>query len=162
MQVSFGVKGRGGNSLGETGRLGHERAPGKARGLATGAAVASPGSCHGGLVLLARARFTAGECLLQTPRTGGLRFLHGEGGLSSGGLRSKRSHSLLGWFSIDFTELKPPGPSLPPRGRVGEFPPKADFAAQAERRPDCSWENPSMGVEQQNLRCWKMKRWSGW
>ena len=45
-----------------------------------------------------RPRFTAGECLLQTPRTGGRRFPHRGGGSSSGGLRSQRSHSIFGWF----------------------------------------------------------------
>ena len=37
----------GGDSSGEMGRLDSETAQGKARGLATGAAVAWPGSCHG-------------------------------------------------------------------------------------------------------------------
>ena len=49
-----------------------------------------------------RPRFTAGECLLRTPRIVGCRFRHGEGRWSTGGLRSKGSHSLLGWFSTDF------------------------------------------------------------
>ena len=89
LQVSCGVMERGGHSPGETVHRGIQRLHGKARGLAA----PLPGP-----------RFTAGECLLRTPRTGGLRFLHGEWGSSSGGMRSKLSHSLLGWFSTDFTE----------------------------------------------------------
>ena len=35
--------------------------------------------------------------------------------------------TLPSWVvSTDFRELKPPGASLQPRGRVGEFPPKPD------------------------------------
>ena len=49
-----------------------------------------------------RPRFTAGECLLRTPRTGGRRFPHRGGGSSSGGLRSQRSHSIFGWFRRDW------------------------------------------------------------
>ena len=49
-----------------------------------------------------RPRFTAGECLLRTPRTGGRRFPHRGGAWSSGGLRSQRSHSIFGWFRTDW------------------------------------------------------------
>ena len=49
-----------------------------------------------------RPRFTAGECLLRTPRTGGRRFPHRGGASSSGGLRSQRSHSIFGWFRTDW------------------------------------------------------------
>ena len=100
--------------------------PGKSPGQATAAPVAGPGSCHGAWSCSPGPRFTTGDCLLRTPRTGGRRFLHAEGGSNSGGLRSKRSHSLLGWFSTDFRQLKLPSPSLQPRGRVGSFPPKGD------------------------------------
>ena len=120
----------GGDSSGEMGRLDSETAQGKARGLAC----------------LPRPRFTAGECLLQTPWTGGLRILHGERGSSSGGLKSERSHSLLGWFSTDFTELKPPRPNLPPLERLGCFPQSQALSCQGEHRPDPPRENPSVGV----------------
>ena len=42
-----GVRGRRGHSPGERGRLGPERAPGRVRGLAAEASIASPGSYHG-------------------------------------------------------------------------------------------------------------------
>ena len=126
MQVSCGVKGRSGHSPGGTGLLGPERDPGKAQGLAAGAVVASPSSCNGARSCSPGHRFAAGERILRTPRTGGLRFLHGEGGSSSGGLRSKWTPSLLGWVSTDFLELKPLGPSLPPRGKVGQFEPQQE------------------------------------
>ena len=51
---------------------------------------------------LPRPWFTAGECLLRTPRTGGRRFPHRGRGSSSGGLRSQRSHSIFGWFCTDW------------------------------------------------------------
>ena len=95
MQVSCGVKGRRRHSPGEKGHLGPKRAPGKARGLATGAPIASPGSCHGAWSCSPGPGFATGECLWRTPGKGGRLCLHGEGGWSSGGLRSQRSQSLL-------------------------------------------------------------------
>ena len=80
-----------------------------------------------GLVLLAGPSFPSGEFPLQTPRTGVLHFLPGESLWSSGRLRLKRSHSLIKWFSTDFTDLKLWGPSEHPRGRVGKCLPKLDF-----------------------------------
>ena len=74
-----GVQGLRGHSPGDRGRLGPERAPGKARGLDLQAAVASSGSCHGAWSRFPGPRFTAGEHLWQTPQAGGRRFLHRQG-----------------------------------------------------------------------------------
>ena len=65
VQVSCAFKGRGGHSLGLTGVLGLGTASGKARGLASGAAVASLGSCHGAWSCSPGPSFTAGECPLR-------------------------------------------------------------------------------------------------
>ena len=79
-----GVKGRPGHSPGERGRLGPERTPAKSPALAPVAPVDSPGSCHGAWSCSRGPRLAAGECLLQTPSTGGRGCLHGEGGWSLG------------------------------------------------------------------------------
>ena len=98
-----------------------------------------------GRVLLPR--FATVECLLWTPRTGSCQCLHGERDSSCEGLRSQRSQSLLAWFSPDFRELKPLGPSLLPPGRVGQVEPKARIlATQAGLRPEYPPENPCKGV----------------
>ena len=98
-----------------------------------------------GRVLLPR--FATVECLLWTPRTGSCQCLHGERDSSCEGLRSQRSQSLLAWFSPDFRELKPLGPSLLPPGRVGQVGPKARIlATQAGLRPEYPPENPCKGV----------------
>ena len=80
-----------------------------------------------GQVLLAGPKFPSGEFPLRTPRIGVLHFLHGERLWSFGRLRLKRSHSVIKWFSPDFTELQLRGPSEQPRGRVGKCLPKLDF-----------------------------------
>ena len=79
-----GVKGRRGHSPGERGSLGPERTRAKSPALAPVAPVASPGSCHGAWSCSRGPRLAAGECLLQTPSTGGRGCLHGEGGWSLG------------------------------------------------------------------------------
>ena len=86
-----------------------------------------PGLLPWGLVLLAGPSFPIGEFHLWTPRTGVLHFLQGERLWSSGRLRLKGSHSVIKWFSTDFTDLKLWGPSEHPRGRVGKCLPKLDF-----------------------------------
>ena len=53
--------------------------PGKCPALAPVAPVASPGSCRGAWSRSPGPRFSAGECLLRTPRTTGRGCLHGEG-----------------------------------------------------------------------------------
>ena len=55
--------------------------PGKCPALAPVAPVASPGSCRGAWSRSPGPRFSAGECLLRTPRTTGRGSLHGEGGV---------------------------------------------------------------------------------
>ena len=55
--------------------------PGKCPALAPMAPVASPGSCRGAWSRSPGPRFSAGECLLRTPRTTGRGSLHGEGGV---------------------------------------------------------------------------------
>ena len=90
-----GVKGWRGHSPGDRERLGPERVPGKIPSPAPVAPGASKGSCHGAWSCSPGPGFAAGECLLRTPRKGGRLCLHGEGGWSSGGLRSQRSQSLL-------------------------------------------------------------------
>ena len=94
--------------------------------LAPMAPAASPASCHAAWSCSPGPRFAAGVCLLRTRRTEGRGCLHGEGGWSSGGPRSRRSQSLLAEFRPDFREWKLPGPSLPPGGRVGQFEPGQD------------------------------------
>ena len=84
MQVSCGVKGPRGHSPEERGSLGPETTPAKSPAVAPVAPVASPGSCHGAWSCSRGPRLTAGECLLQTPSTGGRGCLHGEGGWSPG------------------------------------------------------------------------------
>ena len=54
--------------------------PGKFPSLAPVAPVASPGSCRGAWSRSPGPRFSAGECLLRTPKTTGRGSLHGEGG----------------------------------------------------------------------------------
>ena len=100
--------------------------PAKCPALAPMAPAASPASCHAAWSCSPGPRFAAGVCLLRTPRTEGRGCLHGEGGWSSGGPRSRRSQSLLAEFRPDFREWKLPGPSLPPGGRVGQFEPGQD------------------------------------
>ena len=117
----------------ETGRQSPERVPQESPSPGRRGSSCLPGSCHGAWSCSPRPRFPAHEGLLRTPRTGSQRFLHREGGLSSGGLRSKRSHSLLGWFSTDFRQLKPLGPSLKPWGRVGESLAKPDYWPPRQR-----------------------------
>ena len=90
-----GVKGWRGHSPGDRERLGPERVPGKIPRPAPVAPGASKGSCHGAWSCSPGPGFATGECLLRTPRKGGRLCLHGEGGWSSGGLRSQRSQSLL-------------------------------------------------------------------
>ena len=89
-----------------------------------------------GQVLLAGPKFPSGEFPLRTPRIGVLHFLHGERLWSSGRLRLKGSHSVIKWFSTDFTDLKLWGPSEHPRGRVGKCLPKLDFCHQGQPWPD--------------------------
>ena len=93
-----GLKGRRGHSPGERGH------PGKCPALAPVAPVASLGSCRGAWSRSPGPRFTAGECLLRTPRTTGRGCLHGEGGSSSVGPGSQRTQSLLWKSSPDFRE----------------------------------------------------------
>ena len=66
------IRALAGHCTGKRGPLGLERAPWKSRALDLVAPGASPGSCHG-------AWFSAGECHLRTPWTGGRGCLHGEG-----------------------------------------------------------------------------------
>ena len=74
--------------------MGPERDPCQAQGLDTEALVPNPGFCQEACSCSPPHRFTAGECLLRTPRTGGRGWLHGEGGSSSGGPGSQPSRSL--------------------------------------------------------------------
>ena len=144
--VLRGVKGRRGHSLGERGCPRPERSPGRARGLEAQAPIASQGFLHGAWSCSSGPRFTACECPLGTPRTGGRRFLHREGGSSSGGLRSRRSHSLSlvlqhsregQWRWVKVSRLG--------AGR-GSFSQSRLQATQAGRRPDFPRVNPSVGV----------------
>ena len=105
-----------------------------------------PGFLHGAWSCSSGPRFTACECPLGTPRTGGRRFLHREGGSSSGGLRSRRSHSLSlvlqhsregQWRWVKVSRLG--------AGR-GSFSQSRLQATQAGRRPDFPRVNPSVGV----------------
>ena len=66
------IRGLAGHCSGKRGRLGPDRAPWKSSALDLVAPGASPGSCHG-------AWFSAGECHLRTPWTGGRGCLHREG-----------------------------------------------------------------------------------
>ena len=84
MQVSCGGQGTAWALPGLRGRLGPERTRAKSPALAPVAPVASPGSCHGAWSCSRGPRLAAGECLLQTPSTGGRGCLHGEGGWSLG------------------------------------------------------------------------------
>ena len=91
-----------------------------------------------------RPRFTAGECLLRTPRTGGRRFPHRGGGSSSGGLRSQRSHSIFGWFSRDW-RLEAAGSKSAALWQGGGVAGEARLlASQAGHRPDSPQENRSV------------------
>ena len=67
--------------------------PGKSPALAPLAVVPSPGSCPGAWSHSPGPRFAPGECLLRTPRTGGLRCLHGEGGFEPWGTGVGGDHS---------------------------------------------------------------------
>ena len=139
-----GVRGRRGHSPDERGRLRTERAPGRVRGLAAEAAIASPGSYQGPGRARPRPRFTAGECLLRTPRTGGRRFPHRGGGSSSGGLRPQRSHSIFGWFRRDWrveAAVSKSAALWQGRGFAGEA---RLLASHAGHRPDSPRENRSL------------------
>ena len=91
-----------------------------------------------------RPRFTAGECLLRTPRTGGRPFPHRGGGSSSGGLRSQRSHSIFGWFSRDW-RVEAAGSKSAALWQGGGVAGEARLlASQAGHRPDSPRENRSV------------------
>ena len=91
-----------------------------------------------------RPRFTAGECLLRTPRTGGRRFPHRGGGWSSGGLRSQRSHSIFGWFRRDW-RVEAAASKSAALWQGGGFAGEARLlASQAGHRPDSPRENRSL------------------
>ena len=83
-----GVRGLVEHCAGEGVRLVPQRAPWKYRAVDLVARGASPGSCHG-------AWFSAGECHLRTPWTGGLRCLHGEG-VAALGEPGRSGHAPLG------------------------------------------------------------------
>ena len=157
-----GVQGRRGHSLGQTGSRRPELSPGRARGLAAEAPIASPDFHLEAWSSSPGPRFTAGECPLRTSRTGVRRCLHRQGGSSSGGLRSRRSHSLLGWFSTD-TRVEDPASKSAAWGQGGGVSAKARLsAAQAGRRPDSPRENGSVGVGHARLGPLHRSRNRGW
>ena len=84
MQVSCGGQGTAWALPGRERTPGPRENPGKIPSPAPVAPVASPGSCHGAWSCSRGPRLAAGECLLQTPSTGGRGCLHGEGGWSLG------------------------------------------------------------------------------
>ena len=91
-----------------------------------------------------RPRFTAGECLLRTPRTGGRRFPHRGGGSSSGGLRPQRSHSIFGWFPRDW-RVEAAGSKSAALWQGGGFAGEARLlASQAGHGPDSPREDRSV------------------
>ena len=151
MQVSCGGQGTAWALPGLRGRLGPERTPAKSPALAPVAPVASPGSCHGAWSCSRGPRHAAGECLLQTPSTGGRGCLHGEGGWSLGD-RGLSGHSRF-FRSLDRTLeggsrqvhvclLGAGGGSLS-QGRT--------LNRQAGLRPESPRENPSVGVGSANM-----------
>ena len=157
-----GVQGRRGHSLGQTGSRRPELSPGRARGLAAEAPIASPDFHLEAWSSSPGPRFTAGECPLRTSRTGVRRCLHREGGSSSGGLRSRRSHSLLGWFSTD-KRVEDPASKSAAWGQGGGVSAKAWLsAAQAGLRADSPRENGSAGVGHARLGPLHRSRNRGW
>ena len=99
MQASCGgIKGRHGHSPGDRGHQGPERAPPSRKSLSPGhrGPHGLPGNCRGAWYRSPGPRFTAGECLLWTSRTGGCQCLHGQGGTSSGGPRRSANTPFLG------------------------------------------------------------------
>ena len=146
----------------EIGRQSPERVPQESPSPGRRGSSCLPGSCHGAWSCSPRPRFPAHEGLLRTPRTGSQRFLHREGSLSSGGLRSKRSHSLLGWFSTD-KRVEDPASKSAAWGQGGGVSAKARLsAAQAGRRPDSPRENGSVGVGHARLGPLHRSRNRGW
>ena len=94
MQVSCGGQGTAWALPGRERTPGPRENPGKIPSPGPRGSSGLPGSCHGAGSCSRGPRLSAGECLLQTPSTGGRGCLHGEGGWSLGD-RGLSGHSRL-------------------------------------------------------------------
>ena len=121
--------------------------PGKCPALAPVAPVASPGSCRGAWSLSPGPRFSAGECLLRTPRTTGRGSLHGEGGVRALWDPGRIAHGPFSQSSAQTLESRSVSVQVYRLGAGwGRLSPERLSAPQAGLRPESPRETWSLGV----------------